>query len=370
MSKPINHPFSSPKNIILRGSGTGRGSMLLFEQTNSSNPMGTSYNGLYVNSSNELVFSAQGTTTTLGGVGGAGSLDTAYGNGASITMDNGALTLNDSTTGSANTFVIVKSGVGSGNVIDLAVSAANTGNVLDIVYSAAATGSAIHVNLGSNLAGNAINIDAAGIRTAPLIYVANTGTDGGTDDHVIYVNQTGLLDSNLVQLTFGTAASTGNALSIAMGTNVDGMGVNISSAGTGVSGEGNAINVAHTGNLVAGADAVKIITTGNLSSTSNVLSVQATTGTGVSGSFAVYINATAGNTEALKVDAGTVTFDETLTVTGLTTLTAGIDAKVIFAGTETIAAGGTSTALDLTKTIHHIDADVGGDTFTLSDGTT
>jgi hypothetical protein len=42
--------------------------------------------------------------------------------------------------------------------------------------------------------------------------------------------------------------------------------------------------------------------------------------------------------------------------------------KVIFSGTETIAAGGTSTALSLTKTVHYIDADAGGDTFTLADG--
>lgn len=36
--------------------------------------------------------------------------------------------------------------------------------------------------------------------------------------------------------------------------------------------------------------------------------------------------------------------------------------------TETIAAGGTSTALDLTKFHHDIDADAGGDIFTLADG--
>lgn len=58
----------------------------------------------------------------------------------------------------------------------------------------------------------------------------------------------------------------------------------------------------------------------------------------------------------------------TASVAGLLTATAGIDGKVIFAGTETIAAGGTSTALALTKTLHNIDADAGGDTFTLADG--
>ena len=43
-------------------------------------------------------------------------------------------------------------------------------------------------------------------------------------------------------------------------------------------------------------------------------------------------------------------------------------AKVIFSGVQTVGAGGTTTALDLTKSVHHIDADGGGDIFTLADG--
>lgn len=43
--------------------------------------------------------------------------------------------------------------------------------------------------------------------------------------------------------------------------------------------------------------------------------------------------------------------------------------EVIFSGIETIAAGGTTTALDLTESLHSIDADAGGDIFTLADGT-
>lgn len=65
---------------------------------------------------------------------------------------------------------------------------------------------------------------------------------------------------------------------------------------------------------------------------------------------------------------GAATLSSTLAVTGLATLTAGIDAKVILASIETIAAGGTSTALDLTKFTHDIDADGGGDIFTLANG--
>lgn len=56
-----------------------------------------------------------------------------------------------------------------------------------------------------------------------------------------------------------------------------------------------------------------------------------------------------------------------------TTLTAGTtftaNAGVVFAGIETIAAGGTTTALSLTKSLHSVDADAGGDIFTLADGT-
>lgn len=45
------------------------------------------------------------------------------------------------------------------------------------------------------------------------------------------------------------------------------------------------------------------------------------------------------------------------------------EGEVILSGIETIAAGGTSTALDLTKSTHSIDADAGGDIFTIAAGT-
>ena len=230
------------------------------------------------------------------------------------------VTVADSSAGAVDVWQVDDSGTKSGHVWDVNVSGNSTGNVLDIVMSSGrVAGHAVHVDMGTDLAGNALLIDAAGTRTAPLIYIANTGADGDTDDHVLFVNQTGLLDSNLVQLTFGTAASTGNALSITMDTNVAGMAVTVSSAGTGVSGEGSALNIAHTGALVAGADVVRIDSSGVNSSTSNVVEITAS-GNSTAGSFALYINASGTGVEGLKVDAGTVTFDETLTVTGATTL--------------------------------------------------
>ena len=238
-------------------------------------------------------------------------------------------------------FEINDSSTGNAHIWDVNMSGIYTGNVLDITYATdAATGHAISITTGTNLAGNAMLITTAGIRTAPVIRIAGAATDGGTDDHLIFLDQSGLLDSNLIQLTFSTVASTGNGIGVVMDTNVAGMAIDISSAGTGVSGEGSCLNVSHTGNLVAGADGVRLLSTGSPSSTSNVLAVEQTTGAGTAGAYAVYVNATGANVEALKVDAGKVVFDETLEVTGASTLT----------GAVTATAGCQSTALAVTAT--------------------
>ena len=275
------------------------------------------------------------------------------------------LEIADSSAGAVDVFQIDDSGTKSGHIFDINVSGNTTGNTLDIVYSSSAVqGDAIHVDMGTNLAGNALQIDAAGVRTAPLIYIANTATDGGTDDHVLFINQTGLQDSNLIQLTFATAASTGEALSITMDTNVAGRAIAISSAGTGVSGEGNAIDVTHTGVLVAGADVVTIQATGAISSTSNLLALESS-GAAVAGSYALYIDI-ANDGEAIKVDSGTVTFDEslsvgtTLAVTGATTLSSTLSYRNL---SEAVTATNVITAAE-SGTVFFLDA-VGGFTSTL-----
>ena len=106
---------------------------------------------------------------------------------------------------------------------------------------------------------------------------------------------------------------------------------------------------------------------------------------------------TGGSDNLIELDDGTAIVDSSgnidapvttsnLSTTGTTTLGDGtsddttvsgdltvdvdtiLSGKVIPNSTETIAAGGTSTALDLTKFHHDIDADAGGDTFTLANG--
>ena len=74
--------------------------------------------------------------------------------------------------------------------INVTAAAAAASNALDITYSGGAhTGNAINITTGTNLAGNALAITTAGARTAPVIYVNGASTDGGTDDHILFINQ-------------------------------------------------------------------------------------------------------------------------------------------------------------------------------------
>jgi len=63
MSSINGKQFSNPKNVNLKGG------ILRFGTTNSSTPFESTANGFYINSSNQLVYSAQGVTATLGPVG-------------------------------------------------------------------------------------------------------------------------------------------------------------------------------------------------------------------------------------------------------------------------------------------------------------
>jgi hypothetical protein len=227
--------------------------------------------------------------------------------------DDNLFTFTASESGAVDLMEFNVAGTSSGHVLDVNVSTAHTGNVLDITYSGTAiSGNAIDIEMATNLAGNAIFINrlTGNEQTAPLVYIENTGTDGGTNDHDLFIKQIGVLDSNMVQLTFATGASTGDALGIAMDTNVAGRAISITSAGTGVTDEGNAIDITHTGVLIAAADVVNITSSGAISSTSNVLAIDFSNGD--AGSYGLYINATQ-NGEAIKVDAGEVVFDEGVT---------------------------------------------------------
>jgi hypothetical protein len=200
---------------------------------------------------------------------------------------------------------------GAAHDFDINITGIGSGNCIDITYSAADTGDALAITMADNVAGSAIALSAAGARTDDLIKIDSSATGAGL---VFDINLTGAASGNVFDVTYSVGANTGNAISLAMGTNVGGQALVITSAATGVAAEGSALDIAHTGDLVANADLVRIVSTGNHDATSNVVYLEQSTGAGAAGTTLLRLNATGANVEAIAVDAG-LTFLSTATAT-------------------------------------------------------
>jgi len=245
-------------------------------------------------------------------------------------------------------------------MFDINFTGAHTGGCFDIHFDHAnQTGAVMNIDMDGALGATAIEIDYGnGTRTEDLILVKMDG-DGNTGVLDVTVTNTG--SGNIIELdidsvhtgnaflvNYGTDAATGDCISLTMGTNVAGRAIMISSAATGASGEGAAIDITHTGDLAAGADVINITSSGNISSTSNLLALEQATGAGTTGANCLYINATGTNVEAIKVDAGNVVFDENLTVTGTSVFTGAMSCT---AGVQSASVARTATNDGLTTGI-------------------
>lgn len=234
---------------------------------------------------------------------------------------------------------VTNTGATGAGLFDIDVTGVYTGAIMDIAYGAAATGDCFKVDLTSALDSKFAIITGAGARVDDIFEI-NDSSSGNS--HVFDINMSGVYTGNILDITFSASAATSSAIKLAMGTNVAGQAIEVTSAGTGVTDEGCILDVEHTGALVAGADLVNIHSTGNISSTSTLLSVIQDTGAGTTGAYAAYISATGANVEALKVDDGAVVFDETLTVSGATSLS-----TVLFKDlTEVVSATNVITAAE------------------------
>lgn len=249
----------------------------------------------------------------------------------------------------------VSSGTTSAVATNGVVSFFATGNYT----STAATDGFVRINANSSLAGTVLAVNGNAFTTGVGVYVGDTGT--------------GMTSGSLIRAVSGTtgAVATNGVVSFqATGnfTSVSGAGflsviANSTTSGVIASISGTAVT---DGVILALSATEATLTTGKY--------IQCFDGAAddfsVSKYGATVIAGNASGTAALTLTAGDLAISSgRFSVSGLATLTAGIDAKVIFAGTETINAGGTSTALSLSKTVHYIDADAGGDIFTLADGT-
>ncbi|MCK4500273.1 hypothetical protein KAU11_07235 [Candidatus Babeliales bacterium] len=268
----------------------------------------------------------------------AGSALTIVGSGA---RTDDLIKIDDNSTGSAEIFDINISGVYTGSVFDIAISgAATTGAVMNVDMDAAVAYPFLALDAGNSIrTSDLIDVTFDGAGNVSFIDLDCTNTGSGD---LIDIDVDGLHTGNEIDITYGTAASTGNAIDLNMGTNVAGSAIDIASAGTA---DGAVVNIAHTGNLANGATAVKIASTGDYAGADgNTVEITQATGAGTAGNYALYVSATGANVEGLHVDDGGVVLDETLSVGGATTMTGTLTVGVDDTGLDVKFYGATASA--------------------------
>ena len=162
MATISGNSYSSPKNINLKSG------ILRFGATKSSNPLTNDSTGagIYINSSNQLIYWDKSTATTLGSAGSLSnfSLNDAYDDGSTITVDAGAITLAGSHA-TNNILALTLTGVGTGNVIDIQNNTSGTAGS-DIIgtnntWSVSSAGAAVFVGVtpGGDITSTAVAVD-------------------------------------------------------------------------------------------------------------------------------------------------------------------------------------------------------------------
>lgn len=186
MSTINGKSFQDPRNINLKGGATGSGLIRWSPPKSgapalwSSNPFSTDDYGLYINSSNKLVFSSLGSITELGAAGGGGatpSWETLFASDKTFQLAGTTWTI-DNNTGDNDVLTLTNSGAGSGDIIQIT----NAGSGKDIngtagTWSVTKAGAAVFVSLTvpavTTASGN-LTLSAAG--AGQVILGANTNT--------------------------------------------------------------------------------------------------------------------------------------------------------------------------------------------------
>jgi len=240
-------------------------------------------------------------------------------------------------------------------LIDINVTGNRTGDLIDIsLATSTVAGDVLAVDMDTGVGSCFADIDSGGgTRTVDLFDIKHDGdgnvgvldinnTNTGSGNTIdISTNSTG--SGNMLNIGFVTAAHTGHAVNLDMDTNVTGIALLIDSSATGTASEGSAIHVVHDGNLAANADLMRLVSSGSHNAASNLLYIEGS-GASNAGTYAVNINASGTNIEALKVDAGGVVFDETLSVAGATTMTGTLTVGVDGTGLDVKFFGDTASA--------------------------
>jgi len=217
MSTIKGRTYSSPKNINLRQG------IVRFDKEWSSNPLSLDSNGygLYINSSDQLVYWDGSSTSILGTAGSMVnySLDDAYNDGTEMTVDGAAVTLTG-THATNNTISVT--GSGTGNLIDLT----NTGSGKDIdgtssTWYVSAAGAAVFTAItGCDALTAAANLtlEATGTGTITLGGTSSgaigIGAGGGAVTITNSLTITGSADATKLTVTAGDVTIANGILSL------------------------------------------------------------------------------------------------------------------------------------------------------------
>lgn len=203
----------------------------------------------------------------------------------------------------------------------------------------------VDVLASATTAGTVVRIasSAAAQTATELLRVHASGFTTGYTGNVVNIISTSTTGASNALLVTTDASTAGTGIKVVANSLTTGTGLLVSSSGTITSSGEGLVNIVGTG--ITTGDALKIDLTEATLNGGNYINCYDDTGTA-----SVFKVAEDG---AITTGTGTINFG----------------GAFILSGTETIAAGGTSTALSLTKVVHYVDADAGGDTFTLADGT-
>lgn len=329
-----------PKSSIYLNGVTqrGGGSVLYFDAQTGSITLGSTTRGMYVNSSDQLVFWNGTTSTTLGSAGSLMnfSLDDGYDDGSVITVDTGSITLNANITDPA--LQITQSGTGAditGTSTTWSISKAGALTCISIADSA--TNATLQVN-GNGSGGVDIgSTSTGGITLGAAVTVASakaftiTGT-AGTDYFTITAGDAVISDGSLTITDNDNAATvavvnatttTSDVFTVTANGLTTGSVALFTTSGTVTSGGEGVVNIVGSG--VTSGDGLKIDLTEGTLNGGNYINCYDDSDTEtvfkVAENGAVTITGSAVGTAAITVTAGDLTLtDAVVSVTNTGTV--------------------------------------------------
>jgi len=353
MSNINGIPYSNPRNINLQGVSSTKGSVLRFARTSSTNPLDSTSNGLYVNASNQLIFSSQGTSTVLGTTGGSGSVpsfEALYANDQTFAIGGSTFTI-DRTAGNGDVVTITNTGAGSGDCIQItnvgtgkdingtsgtwSFSKAGAATLLTAVLAGTDATDSFTMTLGDAVisdgsltitdADNAASFSLTNntATTATIFKIAGSGTfTGSTTTSFITLTASGLTSGTAVYIPVA-ALDTGRAVHIVANALTSGIVFNVTSSATAITGNGRLFLSTHSGATGTSATLNEFITAANDETVLLKLTASAALALGT----------------LLQVSASSLTTGKAITANDLDALTTGMGLHIASAATAITTTG-------------------------------